>query len=232
MATEAPRQRKLVWVGGLVLALVAVTIWWVASRSGAEPTAGSPAGSTATGSSATGTPNPSASTSAAQGPGVATSPPAGTPTNPVVTTTGAPATDAASTPVPPRASSVAPTATATGTDRVTVSIAKVESVAGKAVAPGEISGPAVRLTVKVNNGTSTGLNLGLTAVNAYIGPPQVPAGTLMKPGGRPLTGTLAPGMSAEGIYLFQIPVSQRKDVTVTVDYGAGVQTLVFRGPLT
>lgn len=236
MAADVRRRRQLVWAGGVLVVLLAFVLWWATSRSSDSVTkpsgVSSSTGAATTTGSNTGTPTPGAgSGTATQGSGIATSPPPGTPTNPVVTTTGTPATDAAKPPIPPEAAPVAPTATATGADRVSVSLAKVESVDGKAVAPGEISGPAVRLTVKINNGASSQLDLGLTVVNAYTGKNKVPAGTVVLPGGRPFAGKLAPGQSADGVYLFVIPKSQRQDVSVAVDYGAGVETMVFRGPL-
>jgi hypothetical protein len=114
---------------------------------------------------------------------------------------------------------------------VKVSIAKVESVKGVAVAPGEIAGDAVRLTVRVVNGSAAPLDLGLAVVNAYVGPQRTPAGSLMNPGGKPFGGTLAPGGQADGVYLFVVPPAQRDDVTVTVYHAPDQPTTAFRGPL-
>lgn len=116
-------------------------------------------------------------------------------------------------------------------DRVAVSLSRIEAVQGVAFAPGEIAGPALRVTVRLSNDASTLLDLGLVTVNAYIGKDRVPAGTVTKPGGRPFEGELAAGRSADGVYLFVVPVAQRGDVTVTVDYRAGVPTAVFRGAM-
>ena len=75
------------------------------------------------------------------------------------------------------------------------------------------------------------MDLGLVAVNAYVGKDRVPAGTVTKPGGMPLAGELAEGRSADGVYLFVVPITQRGDVTVAVDYRADTPTAVFRGPM-
>lgn len=136
-----------------------------------------------------------------------------------------------SLPVPPERPAVAPRRTATASDRVSVSLSRIEAVQGVAYAPGEIAGPALRVTVRLVNNGSTSLDLGLVAVNAYVGKDRVPAGTVTKPGGKPLSGELAKGRSADGVYLFVVPTTQRQDVTVTVDYRADVPTAVFRGPM-
>jgi hypothetical protein len=126
---------------------------------------------------------------------------------------------------------VGPTRTATASDRISVSLGRIEAVQGVAYAPGEIAGPALRVTVRLVNDGPTPLNLGLVAVNAYIGKDRVPAGTVTKPGGKPFAGELAQGRAADGVYLFVVPLDQRRDVTVTVDYSADVPTAVFRGPM-
>ncbi|GII99194.1 hypothetical protein CLV28_2351 [Sediminihabitans luteus] len=139
-----------------------------------------------------------------------------------------PASDA---PVAQELDPVEPTDTATGEDGVTAALTKVEAVDGEAVAPGEISGPAVRLTVEVTNGSDEDLDLSGAVVNAYVGPDRAPAGTLTKPGGVPFEGVVAPGESGSAVVLFDIPEEQRGDVTVTVDYRTGTPTVAFRGDL-
>ena len=134
-------------------------------------------------------------------------------------------------PISPELEPVAPDAVATGDDGVEAVLQEVEQVDGQAVAPGEISGPAVRLTVELTNASPEVLDLGYVVVNAYVGPDRLPAGTLMQPGGRPFGGELAPGESATGVSIFTIPQGDRDDVTVTVDYRPGHSTLAFRGSL-
>ncbi|GGD00132.1 hypothetical protein GCM10011512_28720 [Tersicoccus solisilvae] len=96
---------------------------------------------------------------------------------------------------------------------------------------GEIAGPAVRLTIQATNRGSEPVNLDLFVVNAYVGPELTPAGNVTQPGGRPFTGTLAPGADATGVYLFSIPTDQRGRVRVTVDYRAQEPRVVFEGSL-
>lgn len=126
---------------------------------------------------------------------------------------------------------VAPDATVVTADRIDISLSRIEAVQGEAALAGETSGPAIRVTVRLVNEGSDPLDLEYVTVNAYSGKDRTPAGTLTQPGGAPFEGSLAPGDSAEGVYLFTVPESDRKDVTVTVDYLLGAQVAVFRGDL-
>jgi cytoskeletal protein RodZ len=236
------RQRAL-GVGAIVAVAILVVMYLVFRDGGASaPEQGAQSSGTGTSQSAgpavssapskgSSTPAAGSSTSLPSVIGTPTSPPPGTPTNPTVTTTGPVPSDPTDQ-IPPEATPVAPTATATGADGVAVSVAKVESVDGKAVAPGEISGPAVRLTLRVQNTSGATVDLNNTVVNAYVGAERVPAPTLVEPGGRPFSGSVAPKKSSDGVYLFLIPTASRGDVTVTLDYAASERTLVFRGALT
>ncbi|MET7135483.1 hypothetical protein SAMN05518682_3521 [Cellulosimicrobium aquatile] len=139
--------------------------------------------------------------------------------------------DPAVVPVAPELEPAAPDQTVQAPDGVTVRLAQVEHVEGEAVAAGETSGPAVRLTVEVTNGTDAPLDLSYAVVNAYTGEDRAPAGRLVQPGGRPFEGELAPGESGTGVVLFSIPDADRDDVTVAVEYAPGTSTVVFRGDL-
>lgn len=118
-----------------------------------------------------------------------------------------------------------------GEDGMRVALTQIESVAGEAVQPGEVAGPAVRVTVTLSNETGRAFNTSTVVVNAYSGKDRNPAGTLVRPGGAPFYGRLAPGESTYGVFLFTIPEGARRDVTITVDYGAKIPVVVFRGDL-
>lgn len=124
---------------------------------------------------------------------------------------------------------VKPSEVVQGEDGMRVGLTSIESVAGQAAQPGEVAGPAIRVTVRITNETGKPFNTSSVAVNAYSGKDRKPAGTLVLPGGVPFYGRIAPGESAYGVYLFTIPESARDDVTITVDYAAGVPTVVFQG---
>lgn len=143
---------------------------------------------------------------------------------------GATPTTSATPPPIPEMTPIRPTVQVTQENEVRVSLTKVESVQGEARLPGEIAGPAIRVTVRVQNGASKALNLGNARVTAYYGADETPAGVLTA-GSRELTGKLAPGDSAEGVYLFTVPTEDRGNVRITVDTAAGVPVAVFTGKM-
>lgn len=148
--------------------------------------------------------------------------------------TAPPTTDPAPTVEPggsfPELDPVPPTDTVS-TEGIDISLANAEAVEGEAVGPGEIAGAAIRLTVALTNNSDADLNLDLVVVSSYVGGERTPAETFEKPGGDPFHGTLAPGESVHGVYLFRIPEDQRSDVTVVVDYLPGLPAAVFQGTL-
>lgn len=115
-------------------------------------------------------------------------------------------------------------------DGVTARITSVEPVDAEAFMPGEVSGPGVRLTVALTNGTDAPLDLDLVTVELFdaSGRPS----TLITPHDvTQLTGALAPGATSDGSYLFTIAVADRSDVEVRVTYAAPNPTVVFQGSL-
>ena len=131
----------------------------------------------------------------------------------------------------PELSPVAPDATIIADEGIELSLSSLQAVQGEATSAGETSGPAIRATVLVVNTGAEPLDLEYVTVNAYSGKDRAPAGTLTQPGGAPFEGTLAPGESAEGTYLFSVAEADREDVTITVDYLFGARIAVFRGDL-
>ena len=114
---------------------------------------------------------------------------------------------------------------------IQVELARLEAVEGLAVAAGETSGPAVRVTIRISNHSDDELDLEYVVVTAYHGDERSPAGTLIQPGGKPFVGSLSPGKDATGIYLFSLASPERGDVTLIVDYQFGEASAVFRGNL-
>jgi hypothetical protein len=204
--------RRTRWILAISVAVIAVivisgVIWAVAAAGNggvAHPTA------TETRSA----PPPSPGTDGGSTPGAIAEPPPGT-----------------DPPVPPELAPVAPDQQAVGDDGMRVRIDRIESVEGEAFSPGEIAGPAVRVTITIENDTDQPLDLGLTAVNAYVGPDRAPAGRLTEPGGVPFEGVLEPGESGSAVMLFTVAESDRDEVTITVDYSVDVSTIVFQGSL-
>ena len=129
----------------------------------------------------------------------------------------------------PELKPVQPDKAVEGQDGVRVALTSIESVTGKAVQPGEVGGPAIRVRVTMTNAGVRSLNAASSVVNCYYGANRKPAGALVEPGGVPLYGQLAPGKTTYGVYIFAVPVKQRGDVTITVDYRVEVPVVVFQG---
>lgn len=154
--------------------------------------------------------------------------PTATPTEPPPATT-IPTSTPTIPAVLPEMAPVEPGQTVTTDDGIAVTVTSMEAVDGKAIAPGDVSGPAIRYTVEIANDSSADLDLGFTAVNAYIGDARTPALGLTEPGGSPFAGIVGPGAEATGVYIFTVPLAERANVTLIVDYRAGSPAVVFTG---
>jgi hypothetical protein len=108
-------------------------------------------------------------------------------------------------------------------------VTNIEDVAGVAHGPGEIAGPAVRLTFALVNGGDEPVSLESVVLAATYGARETPAVTLSGPGEKPFGGTLAPGGTATGRYVFAIPVDERDQVQVVASYTGGAPAVSFEG---
>lgn len=130
---------------------------------------------------------------------------------------------------PPSLPAVALDAPAATGDGVTGSLVSVEAVDGTGVGRGNVSGPALRVTVRLTNGTTEALALDGVAVELTHGADAVPASPLDDPSHSPFGGSLEPGATAEGVYVFSVPADDRELVSVSVGYRAGAPFMVFSG---
>lgn len=206
---RAPRRRRLVVAGAAVLvALVALVL--VLVTGGGDDDA--PAAAAATGAPST--------TGAPEDATIAPLPPTPTPTGPTEHVDQLP-------PSLPEVALDAPAAVGNG---IVATIASVEAIDGSAVGPGNIAGPALRVTVHIENGTAEAVSLDGVAVNLYYGTDRTPASPLDDPSGAPFTGMVDPGATGQGVYVFSVPTDVRDLVTVEVGYQAGAPLLLFTGP--
>lgn len=113
---------------------------------------------------------------------------------------------------------------------VTAEIVSMEAVDGVAQLPGEVSGPAVRVTVRLTNGSDGVVNLSRVLVDVSYGADRTPGLALGEPGAEPFIGELAAGSTAEGIYVFGVPIEARDRVQISVAYDVTAPILVFEGP--
>lgn len=115
-----------------------------------------------------------------------------------------------------------------GSAGVSVSIPGITSTTAQASGPGEVSGPALVVTVSVENTMPEPVDLSLVAVNMTDSAGSPGEGMIGEPA-QWLEGTLEPGGSAEGTYVFAIDRDARAPITVTVSLGASITTAQFIG---
>jgi hypothetical protein len=125
---------------------------------------------------------------------------------------------------------VAVTGTADYGNGVTASLAKLERITTTAELPGEIAGPGVAVTVRLVNDSSAAVDLGLVVVDLQDagGTPAIPMSTSPA---APFGGSLAPGATADGVYVFTLPPSYAGPATVSVSYTVDAPIVVFAGDL-
>lgn len=110
---------------------------------------------------------------------------------------------------------------------VTVALDRVERVDAQVSGPGEVSGPAVVLTVSVTNGSTSPLTLDGAVVNLY-GQGGTPGSVYSSdPRVRPLTGDLDPGAQQSGTYVLSLPSTIDGELVVSVSLGVDLPTPVF-----
>jgi hypothetical protein len=130
---------------------------------------------------------------------------------------------------PPSLSAVALDQPAAVGNGITAEVVALEPIDGSAVGPGNVSGPALRATVRIVNGTDAPVALGGVAVDLAYGPELVPASPLGDASALPFSGTVEAGGTAEGVYVFSIAEADRAEITLSVGYEAGAPFLVFTG---
>ncbi|WP_369258288.1 hypothetical protein [Geodermatophilus amargosae] len=212
---ETPTRRREA-AAGAALALVAALLVGLVALVGSGGDAGRPAAS----------PTSAPASSPAPAPVPPPIPDEGTPGG--VTTPPAPSTGPADA-LAPLLPAVALDAPASGDDGVSAEVVSLEAVDGTGSGVGNVAGPALRVTVRLAAGTAGPVVLDLVGVTLAHGADQTPASPLDDPSAAPLTGPLAPGSVAEGVYVFSVPEDARELVTLTVGYRADAPYLVFTG---
>jgi hypothetical protein len=112
---------------------------------------------------------------------------------------------------------------------ITAEVVSLDAIAGTGTGPGNIAGPALRVTVQISNGTTAPVSLDGVVVDLTHGADLAPASPLDDPSAAPFTGTVEPQGHREGVYVFTVPEDQRDAVTVSVGYQAGAPFLLFTG---
>lgn len=116
---------------------------------------------------------------------------------------------------------------------MTAKIVKIVPVHSVGQGVGEVSGPAIKVTIKLENGTPRPISLKQVTVNTYYGKASVPAIAIFgDPSSKPFTGDVASKGTSSGVYIFDVPESQRSNVSISVSYAALSPIVVFKGAVT
>ena len=114
-------------------------------------------------------------------------------------------------------------------DDVTVDVLGVEATDVEAVGPGETSGRALVVQVRLENASGSEVDVDGAQVSLlYEGQREIGTPT---PGGpaEPFAGRLGARRSTEGRYVFRVPRTKQEDVTILVTYAAGAPVARFDG---
>lgn len=114
--------------------------------------------------------------------------------------------------------------------KVSITVAKVDAITTKATTPGEIAGPALAVHVSIHNGSSAKISVDSAIVTLSNSANVLGQPTTSDPH-HPLSGDLAPGASAEGVYVFLIPLNARTGLTLSVEYAPGQAIAQFVGDI-
>lgn len=111
---------------------------------------------------------------------------------------------------------------------VTAKIVRIEPVQASASRPGDVGGPAVAVTVEIDNASSAPISLAGAAVSLSDAN-AVTAPSVSGAPAAPFAGMIVEGGKAEATYVFVVPADARNPVTVTLGYSPSSPTLVFAG---
>jgi hypothetical protein len=111
---------------------------------------------------------------------------------------------------------------------LTVRLTDIKAVKAVAQAPGEIAGPALRITVEARNRSSATIPVDRFTVFVTYGKARTPASGLSQ-GTKPLAGSVRARSSQDGTYVFAVPADEREQVRVEVSYSGKAPTLAFEG---
>ena len=104
-------------------------------------------------------------------------------------------------------------------------VIEVKPYTVEAVAPGDISGPGVRVVLKVTNNSGAVVDASGIAVTADYGDtPASPASDLSRD---QLSGDLAPGASATGVYVFRDPDAKTGPLRLRIEYNQSQDVVVI-----
>ena len=111
---------------------------------------------------------------------------------------------------------------------VKVSVSGVSEIEAKAQGPGEVSGPAVAVSILIENGTGQELSMALLNVNLEDSKGLPGSGMIAEPADW-VEGSIPAGGRATGVYVFAVPKANRAPIRVSVSIDPALPTSVFTG---
>lgn len=134
--------------------------------------------------------------------------------------------------VPSAATATLPASPLTGSvgvdSGVTVSLDSVTAITAKAQLPGEISGPAIEITVRVVNTSAQPVSLNDVVVNATDSA-GLPGVQMSASPAAPFPASVAAGQQTTAVYVFTLGTAHRDPVSITVSYRPGAPVALFSG---
>ncbi len=112
---------------------------------------------------------------------------------------------------------------------ISVSIDSVKTVEVEAQTPGEVSGTAIVVTVTAENGTDEAQSLESAVVIVTATDDGEPGIGTTAGDPEPFSGSIEPGKSATGRYVFMLEDAADREISVSVNYAAGEPVAVFTG---
>jgi hypothetical protein len=106
----------------------------------------------------------------------------------------------------------------------------MQSIDAKTTMPGERAGPAVVMSVRITNGSSKPLDLGGVTVDLHDKAGLSAYPVTVTPA-QHFYGSVAPGASATGQYVFTVAPKDRSGASLIVNYSSDVPTVAFTGDL-
>lgn len=113
---------------------------------------------------------------------------------------------------------------------VTVDVAGTRAVTVTGRGPGQLSGPAVAVSLKLTNGTDRSIDVTNSVIAAFYGD-DVPANESTSSPAKPWRGMVKPESSITGTYVFLIPVKQRTKVHLAISYDPTKPVVTLVGDL-
>lgn len=87
------------------------------------------------------------------------------------------------------------------------------------------------VTVVLRNGTSAGIDVGGVVVELRDSHSHPGILSTSEPS-EPFAGSLNPGSTGTGVYVFRVPVGDRTPITVSVNYSTQTPVVLFVGDVT